>query len=275
MIFDATRFRKKKPEESEDGFMVCYSSLMILLLTFMILMVTLAQVKEPRFRKAIGSVKGAFAFLPHTGGDNPLANGSAGFLPKELPGSPDSSEVESPGAYEQAVQEIREKARRPELVGLEIEERESGLAIRVSDVLVFARGSADIREDFLPVLDLVAEAAKLRPGKVSVVGHTCDLPIATDAFPSNWELSIVRAVSVIHRLEDKGVPPEWLYAYGFADQLALVPHADEEGRRRNRRVEIFIANGVSQQLSREPAMADESGGLRALGDRGVCESSPG
>jgi chemotaxis protein MotB len=241
--FDAARFGKKKPEESEDGFMVCYSALMILLLTFMILMVTLAQVKEPRFRKAIGSVKGAFAFLPHIGGDNPIADGSAGFLPEEMPGDPDAVEEEEPGAYEQAVQRIKEKAQRPEMAGLEIEEKESGLAIRVSDALVFERGSANVKEDFLSVLDLIVDTIKIRPGRVSVVGHTCDLPIATDAFPSNWELSIVRAVSVIHCLEDKGVAPGLLYAYGLADQQARAPNAEEETRRRNRRVEIFIAHG--------------------------------
>jgi chemotaxis protein MotB len=246
LSFDAARLKEKKPEDGEDSFMVCYSSLMILLLTFMILMVTLAQVKEPRFRKAIGSVKGAFAFLPHTGGDNPIADGTAGFLPEEVPGEPDTAEEEELGAYEQAVQEIKERAGLPELAGLEIEERDTGLAIRVSDGLLFARGSADIREQFKPVLDLVAETIKLRPGKVSVVGHTCDLPIATDAFQSNWELSIVRAVRVIQWLEDRGIDPQLLYAYGLADQQALAPNDGEDNRRRNRRVEIFIANQETQ-----------------------------
>jgi len=246
LSFDAGRFSKKKSEESEDGFMVCFSSLMILLLTFMILMVTLAQVKEPRFRKAIGSVKGAFAFLPHIGGDNPTSDGSAGFLPEELPGDPEATEQEQPGAYEQAVRRIRERAERPELAGLEIEERKTGLAIRASDALVFARGSAQIREDFLPVLDLIADAIRIRPGRVSVVGHTCDLPIDTDGFPSNWELSTVRAVSVVHGLEDRGVAPGLLYAYGLADQEARAPNDNEENRRMNRRVEIFIAHDESQ-----------------------------
>jgi chemotaxis protein MotB len=245
LSFDADRSARKKPEESEDGFMVCFSSLMILLLTFMILMVTLAQVKEPRFRKAMGSVKGAFAFLPHLGGNNPLNDGSAGLLPEEMPGNREADEQEEPTAYDEAVERIKEKAQRPELSGLEIEERETGLAIRASDALVFARGSADIRDDFLPVLDLIADAVRIKPGRVSVVGHTCDLPIATDAFPSNWELSIVRAVSVVHRLEDRGVAPGLLYAYGLADQQARAPNDNEESRRLNRRVEIFIAHGDS------------------------------
>ena len=245
MSFDATRPAKRKTEEGEDGFMVCFSSLMILLLTFMILMVTLAQVKEPRFRKAIGSVKGAFAFLPHIGGDNPIADGSLGFLPEEAPGNSEAAEQEEPGAYEKAVERIRERAERPEFAGLEIEERRTGLAIRASDALVFARGSADVREEFLPVLDLIADAIRVRPGRVSVVGHTCDLPIATDAFPSNWELSTVRAVSVVHCLEDRGIAPGLLYAYGLADQQARAPNDKEETRCKNRRVEIFIAHDGS------------------------------
>lgn len=239
---DTIGLSKKKSEENEDGFMVCFSALMILLLTFMILMVTLAQVKEPRFRKAIGSVKGAFGFLPHMGGDQPLASGSTGFLPAKLPGEADGVVREEGEAYEEVVREIKDRARQPDLAGLEIEERDSGLAIKASDVLVFERGSADVKQDFMSVLDLVAEAIRLRPGKVSVVGHTCDLPIATGQFPSNWELSVIRAVSVTRGLEQRGVDPDLLYAYGLADQQGLVPNEDEPSRRKNRRVEIFIAN---------------------------------
>jgi chemotaxis protein MotB len=247
--FNAYRIGRKKSDDGEDGFMICFSSLMILLLTFMILMVTLAQIKEPRFRKAIGSVKGAFAFLPYTGGDSPLGNGSPGVLPEEVPGVAEPEEAEEPGAYELAVQQIREKANLPDMGGLEIEENQMGLTIRVSDALIFERGRADLRAGFLPVLDLIAEAIKTRPGRVSVVGHTCDLPIATREFPSNWELSIVRAVSVVHFLRDRGVAPESLYAYGLADQGALVTNDGEENRRKNRRVEIFVANRAKQPRS--------------------------
>lgn len=236
---------KKKPED-EDLFMVSFSSLMILLLTFMILMVTLASFREPRFRSAMGSVRGAFSILPHAGGKSPLEMGSAGFLPEEilaLAGSgegEDTDEEDKEQSYEQVIQKIRKRSEMPDLAGLEIEERRAGLAIRVSDALMFERGNADLKYDILPVLDLVARAVRARPGRVSIVGNTCDLPISTHDFPSNWELSIVRAVNVLHYLESRAVPPESLFAYGLADQCPLAPNDSEANRQKNRRVEIFV-----------------------------------
>ena len=241
--------RAKKQDEADDTFMVSFASLMILLLTFMILMVTLAQFKEPRFRKAIGSVKGAFSFLPHSGGDNLLEDGSSGFLPEErlaratMEEGEEETEVDS--EYDEIVREIMRKADLPDLDGLVIEETSRGLTVSISDALMFERGGDGIRPEVIPVLDLVAEAVNSRPGKVSVVGNTCDLPIDTYKVPSNWELSILRAISVVRRLEAAGVPPESLFAYGLADQCPVARNDSEEGRSRNRRVEIYIAHASS------------------------------
>lgn len=231
---------RKKPDDGDDVFMMSFSSLMILLLTFMILMVTLAKFREPRFREAIGSVKGAFSFLPHTGGRDPLNDGGAGFLPQENLGTSNQGQADSAMTYERVVGEIMQKAQMPELAGLEVEETETGLAIRVSDALMFERGSAELKGGILPVLSLVAEAVSHRPGRVSVLGNTCDLPISSAAFPSNWELSMVRAVNVLHYLEASSVPPESLYAYGLADQCPIAPNDSEVNRGLNRRVEIYV-----------------------------------
>jgi chemotaxis protein MotB len=238
--------------------MVTYVALMILLLTFMILMVTLAQVREPRFRKAMGSVKGAFSFLPQAGGSDPSATGSAGFLPEEVLANSSGQDTEEVGEaedsedaddYQTALDEIKERAGLEDLKGLEIEEVEEGLAIRIADALMFERASADLKQDIRPVLDLVAKAILARPGTVSVVGNTCDLPISSGRFPSNWELSIVRAVNVIHHLEARGVRPEDLFAYGMADQCPIVPNDTEAHRTENRRVEIYITHNTKDKES--------------------------
>ena len=231
---------RKKASEDEDSFMVTYVSLMILLLTFMILMVTLAQIKEPRFRKAIGSVKGAFSFMPFAGGKDQLHDGSVGFLPQEILAEPPG---QGESDYEKAIESIRHKSRLDQYQGLEIEETRKGLRLRISDALLFGRGKAELKEEARSLLDLVADAIEAKPGRVMVVGHTCDLPISTPEFPSNWELSITRAVNVVHYLESLGVPPDSLYAFGLADQQPLVPNDSEANRRKNRRVEIFITYG--------------------------------
>lgn len=242
---------RKKPDDGDDVFMMSFSSLMILLLTFMILMVTLARFREPRFREAIGSVKGAFSFLPHAGGKDPLHDGGAGFLPQENLGASDQGEADSARTYERAVDEIKRKAQLPELAGLEVEETAAGLAIRVSDALMFERGNADLKQGILPVLNLVAEAINHRPGRVSVLGNTCDLPISTQAFPSNWELSMIRAVNVLHYLEANSVPPESLFAYGLADQCPMAANDSEANRTLNRRVEIYVTYTEASDSVRE------------------------
>ena len=230
---------RRKGGEEEDSFMVTYVSLMILLLTFMILMVTLASFKEPRFRKAIGSVKGALSFLPHKGGESMALKGHAGLLPQEMLARGTSEEQEEK-TYEENVKKIKAQAEKPEFAGVEVLDIESGIALRIADPLMFDKGKADLKPGILPILDLVAEIVRSKPGKISVVGNTCDLPISTPEFPSNWELSMARALSIVHYLESKGVPPEQLYAYGLADQKPIVPNDSEENRKKNRRVEIYV-----------------------------------
>jgi chemotaxis protein MotB len=234
--------RRRKPEEADDTFMMSFSSLMILLLTFMILMVTLSTFKEPRFRKAIGSLKGALSVLPHTGGPNPMLEGTAGFLPEEMLARAGEGTEEEKDAYTEAVEKMKEHSKSPDMTGLVVDETEEGLAINISDRLLFERGEAELKPSVGLVLDLVVEAVLARPASVAVVGHTCNLAISTSRFASNWELSLIRATNVLHHLEEKGVPSEWIYAYGLADQRPVAPNDSEAHRARNRRVEIFVTH---------------------------------
>jgi chemotaxis protein MotB len=246
---------KRGGEEEGDTFMVSYSALMILLLTFMILMVTLATFKEPRFRQAIGSVKGAFTVLPHSGGRKPILTGEAGILSAEqlarsAEQAAEADSSEKTNTYEETVGRIKQKAEVPELPGLEVDTSEKGFTVRIADELMFAKGSADLVPGILPLLKLVARAVVLRPARVAVVGNTCDLPISTHEFPSNWELSMVRAVNVVHFLQANSVPPESLFAYGMADQSPVVPNDTEEDRRKNRRVDIYVTHNTRTAFPR-------------------------
>ncbi|MBU3954174.1 MAG: OmpA family protein, partial [Proteobacteria bacterium] len=65
-------------------------------------------------------------------------------------------------------------------------------------------------------------------------------PISTRAFPSNWELSAIRATTVIKYLVSKGVAPQRLTATGYGDIMPQVPNTTDENRARNRRVEFVL-----------------------------------
>jgi chemotaxis protein MotB len=125
-----------------------------------------------------------------------------------------------------------------------------GLVVTIlSDRVLFAPGSAQVRPEGAEILRLVAEAVRGVPNPLSVEGHTDDRPITTASFPSNWELSTARATTVLQELVASGaVASEHVSAAGYADQRPLADNATADGRARNRRVELVVLS----QLPPEP-----------------------
>ena len=79
------------------------------------------------------------------------------------------------------------------------------------------------------------------PNYIRIEGHTDNLPINTGKFPSNWELSALRATSVMHLLqEEAGISPERLSVIGYGEYRPLVPNIDAASQARNRRVDVVI-----------------------------------
>ena len=114
--------------------------------------------------------------------------------------------------------------------------------------ILFASGSATIEQDGRPQLARLATTLKEIAAEIPddiewvlrVDGHTDRRPIDTFAFPSNWELSTARAVSVVKFLIEQGIAPERLAATGFGEFQPLDPGNDESAFRRNRRIEFKL-----------------------------------
>jgi len=117
-----------------------------------------------------------------------------------------------------------------------------GLVIRiVTDKVLFDSGSADLRPTLVPLLDEIARLLnvdQLHP--ITVAGHTDNQPISTSRFPSNWELSVARAVSVVKFLNQHGVSALRLSPSGYSYFHPIASNATPQGRARNRRVEIIL-----------------------------------
>ncbi len=114
--------------------------------------------------------------------------------------------------------------------------------------VLFPSGSDEMNPQGLAQIDKLAGALKdvarqIPPGinwVLRVDGHSDSRPIATPQFPSNWELSAARAISVVRRLIAQGVPPQRLVAAGFGEFQPLEPGDDEAAFRRNRRIELKL-----------------------------------
>jgi chemotaxis protein MotB len=116
-----------------------------------------------------------------------------------------------------------------------------------ADVL-FDSGSADLKPEAMPQIDKLADALKQLETQIPldiawvlrIDGHTDIKPITNPTFPSNWELSSARAISVVRYLIDQGIPPNRLVAAGFGEFQPLDPGDSDDALRKNRRIELKL-----------------------------------
>ena len=127
---------------------------------------------------------------------------------------------------------------------LEVEREGDEVVIRIASQGSFNSGSAVVAQSFTSTLDRVGETINQESGDVRIEGHTDNIPVAfSDTFNSNWDLSAARASSVAAYLTSSSeVLEERIEVLGFADTLPLASNDSADGRSRNRRIEIRIAN---------------------------------
>lgn len=116
-----------------------------------------------------------------------------------------------------------------------------GLRLKFKSDAFFASGAASVDKKIFPFLDEVSRIATERHLFLRVEGHTDDVPISTEEFPSNWELSTKRAVTIVrYFIEQKGFPANRLSAEGFGQYRPLIKNGEPEDKKLNRRIEIYI-----------------------------------
>jgi chemotaxis protein MotB len=147
-------------------------------------------------------------------------------------------------AQEQAAQ-LKEQLEKEIDEGLlEVETEQTKIIIRIQEKGSFPSGRATLNPGFFEVVSKITNIIADTPGKIIVAGHTDNIPISTQRFRSNWELSSARAVTVVHAmLSNSGMDQERILVEGHADSHPLVPNDSRENRAKNRRVELIILRG--------------------------------
>ena len=120
------------------------------------------------------------------------------------------------------------------------------MVVEMATDVLFASGRADLSEEGGQALDEVAAVLQeLENRRFQVEGHTDDVPIATERFPSNWELASARAIGVVTRLVLGGVPEDRISASSYAEHRPVADNGEAEGRTSNRRIEIVVVPDLS------------------------------
>jgi chemotaxis protein MotB len=123
---------------------------------------------------------------------------------------------------------------------IEIQQLREGLRLNLTQEVLFSSGSAEVNTGGRAVLTKVAERVRGLPHGVEVQGHTDNVPIHSERYPTNWELAGARASRVVRFLEQEGVAPDRLCAISHGEYAPVAPNDSEAGRAKNRRIEITL-----------------------------------
>ncbi|MDP2286314.1 MAG: OmpA family protein, partial [Pseudohongiella sp.] len=126
------------------------------------------------------------------------------------------------------------------LQGVDATPGREGLTLRIADNLLFASGQAELMYEGMVLISQLTQMLVDFEGEISVEGHTDNIPISTARFPSNWELSSARAISVLKFLEQDGIAANRMRAIGYADTRPLQANDSVQSRSANRRVELIL-----------------------------------
>jgi chemotaxis protein MotB len=235
---------------NHDRWLVSYADFMTLLFAFFVVMYAISSVNTGKYRVLSDALGNAF------GGPRRMINLTEPLLLQRQPQlllRPRVNDVQRRREREKMTGMARDllKALAP-LVSqgkVRVTETARGVSIEISDSILFAPGDARLGAESSNVLKAIAGVLKEDAHTIQVEGHTDNLPIRQVQFPSNWELSAVRASRVVRLFIESGIGENRLVAVGHGSNDPVASNETAEGRMRNRRVQVLILSELPEAVT--------------------------
>jgi chemotaxis protein MotB len=252
--------RRKRHDEHEnhERWAIPYGDLVTLLLAFFVVMYSISQVSEGKYRVLSDSLNAAFRGTPTTVVPIQIGERAATTVAAPLVQLPAEQTLMALRQLEQQAAAAMGPLIAQGLVDVTSKDGKLSIAIR-SDIL-FASGSAQLSAEAQPVIRKLGQVLSGFPVNIRIEGHTDNVPVVGGQYPSNWELSAARSVSVVHLLVDEGVAPEKLSAVGYGEFHPVVPNATPDGRNANRRVVLTVEPSEPAEANAGPVVSANSAG---------------
>lgn len=240
--------------DHHDRWLISYADFITLLFAFFVVMYAVSAVNENKYRILSHSLGDAFG-KPSARNVAPVPQ-----LPKDTrPRDVEPRTLKQSQAVEEQAQMNAVASSLLEVMAPLVKEGKvrmtrsrRGVSIEIDANVLFAPGRAELHPQSLAVLGAVADKLKAEPFNLEITGHTDVAPISNSTFASNWELSAVRAASVVRLLADHGIAPARLYAIGREASQPIASNNLAQGRARNRRVELMILSGRPDVIEEIP-----------------------
>lgn len=256
--------RKQYREDEEDGdnhdrWLVSYADFITLLFAFFVVMYALSSVNEGKYRTLSSALTNAF--------------GGVQVGPPPVDAAPPAPPLPLPLAMRPRATENMRKEKEKltgvarDILGVlaplvdqgkvRVTQTARGVTVEINASVLFAPGAARVAEHSAEALRAVAAVLKDDDHAIQVEGHTDNQPISNALYPSNWELSAVRASSVVRLFVDGGVADARLTAVGRGSAKPVASNESAEGRARNRRVAIMVLSNLPEAETELPVRGAE------------------
>jgi chemotaxis protein MotB len=235
--------KRKHNEEHENAerWLLTYADLITLLLAFFIMMYVFSKKDAQKYDEVASHLKTIFS-----GGTGLAGKGSVtAASPIDMP----SKGASSGEIKRQLESELMDSNRnKPGGENISVLSDERGVVIRVLDKAFFDEGKAELKDGAKGALDKIVPIIKSVDNHVRIEGHTDNVPIKTNEFKSNWELSVRRATEVVrYFVEKRGLPPDRISATGYAEYRPIVQNNSPKNKSLNRRIEIIVVKSNEKQ----------------------------
>ena len=222
MSFGLRKFIERRGEDGEaddtELWMLPYSTLMLVLVILFIMFYAFSRFQSVEYETALSD------------------------LASTDPSDPRMVQVRQEIALARNIQEFIRKNGMENNIQLAITPHH--IKIKMESIALFDSGSAELKTGILFFLEHLHDQLVPMSNSIIAEGHTDNVPIHTRQYDSNWELSAARAFSVIFFFISKGLPPERLIAHGFGEHRPAGPNDTEDGRTKNRRIELTVVRGA-------------------------------
>ena len=241
----------KRKRQIEDGveidteaWMLTFSDLLMLLLTFFVLLFTMSSMDNNALKDVLTSLRGSAGVLEFSGlravsdlatfvrnyqdSTNIVVVDQSQLMEMLLPSTTRTKEK-----IQDSVKDLTQF--------ININDDVRGIVVSFQDAILFNSGEAILKKKAYALLDTVARAIESCPHDVLIMGHTDNIPVQSELYDSNWELSAHRGLSVLeYLLKVKKLPPKRFSVGGYGPSRPLHPNDTPENRASNRRVEIIF-----------------------------------
>lgn len=229
---------KQHDEENGEAWLLPYSDLMTLLLAVFIVLFAVSKIDVEKAAQMSEQFRDAMLNESAAEGSQAETTNAGEITDEELTEYLEQEELENLEKLKAKIDQQLEEQGMTGSVTTSIDKR--GLVISFNNAVLFESGSAQLKEENISALLAIAKTINTLDNFIRVEGHTDNVPIHSDIYPSNWELSSSRAATVVRLFVDGNVSPDKIVAVGYGENRPVADNTTESGRAKNRRIDIIV-----------------------------------